>query len=281
MRLQVHGFDTFRSLYEDDPGFRDIMSSCHTRHAEGLTGHFGHDKTLALLRDQFYWPRMKRNVHRVIESATDSVMVVVDRFSKMAHFVSCSKTFDAIQVVRLYFFGIVKLHEFAYNHSINRTTGKSPFEIVYGKNPSTSLDLAPIPLPHQVCTQGDKQSTQIKELHQQVRQQIDKHNIQYAARANKHRKRIVFHEGDLVCIYLRMDRFPAGRFGKLKPRVDGPFHVLKKINDNAYKLELPGHYNVSATFNVADLSPYVGDSEDEVYLRSSLSQEGEDDVWNA
>ncbi|GJW55959.1 hypothetical protein Tco_0102690, partial [Tanacetum coccineum] len=40
------------------------------------------------------------------------------------------------------------------------------------------------------------------------------------------------------------------------------------------------HYNVSATFNVADLSPYVGDSDDEVVSRSSLSQEGEDNVGN-
>jgi len=36
--------------------------------------------------------------------------------------------------------------------------------------------------------------------------------------------------------------------------------VLEKINDNAYKLDLPGEYNVNASFNVADLSSFdVGD----------------------
>ena len=40
------------------------------------------------------------------------------------------------------------------------------------------------------------------------------------------------------------------------PRGDGPFQVLERINDNAYKLDLPGEYNVSATFNVSDLSPF-------------------------
>ncbi|KAH9649250.1 hypothetical protein KPL70_025911 [Citrus sinensis] len=31
---------------------------------------------------------------------------------------------------------------------------------------------------------------------------------------------------------------------------------VARINDNAYKLDLPGEYNVSATFNVSDLSPF-------------------------
>ncbi|GKA39419.1 retrotransposon protein, putative, ty1-copia subclass [Tanacetum coccineum] len=168
--------------------------------------------------------------------------------------------------------------EFAYNRSTNRTIGMRPFMIVYGRNPFTQLDLTPISLIEHFSIAGDDQSKQIKELHQKVRDQIIKHNEQYQNRANKHQKRVLFREGDLVWIHLRKECFPAGRFGKLKPRAYGPFRVLKRINDNAYKIELPGHYNVSATFNVADLSPYIGFSDVETDSGASAFQGKEDDA---
>ena len=61
------------------------------------------------------------------------------------------------------------------------------------------------------------------------------------------------------------------------PRADGPFEVLERINDNAYKVDLPGDYEVSATFNVADLQAYHEDD----YLADLMiksSQQGEDGV---
>ena len=60
-------------------------------------------------------------------------------------------------------------------------------------------------------------------------------------------------------------------------RSDGPFEILEKIGPNAYKMDLPGEYGVSATFNVADLSPYHEESEEIPNLRSNSHQAGEDD----
>ncbi|KAI0520503.1 hypothetical protein KFK09_007979 [Dendrobium nobile] len=113
----------------------------------------------------------------------------------------------------------------------------------------------PWPLPA-LAIYGAKRVEEIQKLHKQVKEAIVKQNLQYQSKANKTRRKVVFNEGDHVWICLRKERFPQGAFGKLKPRADGPFRIKKKINDNAYQLDLPGDYQVSATFNVVDLSPF-------------------------
>ncbi|TXG53757.1 hypothetical protein EZV62_019013 [Acer yangbiense] len=113
--------------------------------------------------------------------------------------------------------------------------GEVPFEVVYGKNPTSPLDLVPIGSNKDFGGEADARDGEIKKLHAQVREKIVKQN------ENK-------------------DHFPKGKYGKLKPRADGPFKVLQRIGENAYKIELQESYGVSPTFNVADLAPYHGDA---------------------
>ncbi|XP_073049491.1 uncharacterized protein [Primulina eburnea] len=279
----------------------------------------------------------------------DSIFVVVDRFSKMAHFIACHKTDDASNIADLFFKEVVRLHgmprtivsdrdvkflsyfwktlwaklgtklmfsttchpqtdgqtevvnrtlgtllraiikknlknwedclpfvEFAYNRCVHSTTNYSPFEIVYGFNPLTPLDLMSLPVSDRLNMDGQKKAEFVRSLHEKVKDNIEKKNLQYTKQANKGRKKMVFEKGDWVWLHLRKERFPEKRRSKLLPRGDGPFQVIERINDNAYKLDLPGEYNVSSTFNVSDLSLFdVGDDQD---LRTNPFQEGENDA---
>jgi hypothetical protein len=101
-------------------------------------------------------------------------------------------------------------------------------------------------------------------------------NEKYQIAGSKGRKEVKLEPGDLVWLHLRKERFPDLRKSKLMSRADGPFKILEKINDNAYKLELPLEFGVSPTFNISDLRPYLGE-EDEVPSRTTSIQKGEDD----
>ena len=100
----------------------------------------------------------------------------------------------------------------------------------------------------------------IKKMHEDTRNTIERQVQRLATKLNVNKQPMIFNIGDLVWIHLRKDRFPNERKSKLLPRADGPFKVLARYKDNAYKIDLPrGKYNVSDIFNVKDLAPYHGD----------------------
>ena len=167
--------------------------------------------------------------------------------------------------------------EFAYNRALHSSTSMSPFQCVYGLNPLTPFDLIPLPMKERVEFNAGKQVEYIKEIHERTRLKLEQKGEANAARNNKGRRRVIFNPGDLVWVHLRKERFPTRRKSKLSPRGDGPFKVLKRIGDNAYVVDLPGDYGVSATFNVGDLTLFEEFDEEFQDSWSNPFQEGEDD----
>jgi len=165
--------------------------------------------------------------------------------------------------------------EFAYNRAPCKAIGLSPFKVDYGLNPLSPLDLTPRPMDQKPSANAASRVEETKKIHELVRSKIEKTNAAYQAQANKHRKKIVFQPGDLAWIHLRKERFPSKRKTKLMPRAGGRFDVLERVNDNAYRVDLPGDYGVSTTFNFADLKAYhEGDYLADLRIKSS--QQGED-----
>jgi hypothetical protein len=75
--------------------------------------------------------------------------------------------------------------EFAYNRTVHSTTGFSPFEIVYGFNPRTPMNLIHLPFKERISLDGEKKAKMIRQLHERVRLQIEKKNRLHAYKANK------------------------------------------------------------------------------------------------
>jgi hypothetical protein len=147
---------------------------------------------------------------------------------------------------------------------------------VYGFNPHAPIDLLPLPPSEMTCFDGSQRSEFILKLHETTKLNIEKMNEKYHIATSKGRKEVKLEPGDLVWLHLRKERFTKLRKSKLMSHAASPFKILAKINDNAYKLELPPKFGVSQSFNILDLRPYLRE-EDEMPSRTTSMQEGEDD----
>ncbi|RDX82398.1 hypothetical protein CR513_36823, partial [Mucuna pruriens] len=159
--------------------------------------------------------------------------------------------------------------EFAYNRVFYSTTSYSPFELAYDFNPLSPLDLLPLPiLPNCVDDKGFSKPNLLKGSVTH-----GKKGEKYAKNTNKGRKEVFFKEGDLVWVHLRKEKFPYLGKSKILPRGVSPFKILKKINDNAYKLICPKSLVEGEVLHPCVVGTKVAN------LRSNSLKEEEDDAY--
>nr|AAM15062.1 putative retroelement integrase [Arabidopsis thaliana] len=283
LNVKLMGFEQIKEVYETDHDFQEVYKACEKfasgryfrqdkflfyenrlcvpncslrdlfvreAHGGGLMGHFGIAKTLEVMTEHFRWPHMKCDVKRICGRCN-----------------TCKQAKSKIQPNGLYTPLPIPKHPWNdismdFVMGLPRT-GKdsifvvySPFQIVYGFNPISPFDLIPLPLSERVSIDGKKKAELVQQIHENARRNIEEKTKLYAKQANKGRREQIFEVGDMVWIHLRKERFPAQRKSKLMPRIDGPFKIIKRINDNAYQLDL----------------------QDEPDLRSNPFQEGGDDM---
>jgi hypothetical protein len=142
---------------------------------------------------------------------------------------------------------------------VNRSTGKSPFQIVYGMNLTGVSELRDLKHSKIRSARVEDFIAQMQELHNHIKEQLKKRSNEYKHIADKHRRKLEFEVGDQVLAHLRKERFPRGTYNKLKLKNIGPCEILRRFGENAYQLELPEDVGISPIFNIADLYPYKED----------------------
>ncbi|GJT54347.1 putative reverse transcriptase domain-containing protein, partial [Tanacetum coccineum] len=145
------------------------------------------------------------------------------------------------------------LVEFSYNNSYHASIKAAPFEALYGRKCRSPVCWAEV---GEVQLTGPEIVQETTEKIIQVKQRMQAARDRQKSYADLKRKPMDFEVEDKVMLKVSpwkgVVRF--GKRGKLNPRFVGPFKVIKRVGDVAYKLELPEELSrVHNTFHVSNL----------------------------
>ncbi|CCO34445.1 Retrotransposable element Tf2 155 kDa protein type 1 [Rhizoctonia solani AG-1 IB] len=146
------------------------------------------------------------------------------------------------------------LAEFNHNNAKSKATGKSPFEIVYGRSPMISPALEPTGSPA-----ADDRAKQLADTIQEVQASIKWAQERYK-QADKGKQPPEFAPGDKVWL-LASNITSQQPNKKLDHKQYGPFSVLERIGSHAYWLTLPETMKIHDVFHVSWLTAYKSDTE--------------------
>ncbi|GJR86614.1 putative reverse transcriptase domain-containing protein [Tanacetum coccineum] len=145
------------------------------------------------------------------------------------------------------------LVEFSYNNSYHASIKAAPFEALYGRKCHSPVCWTEV---GEAQILGPELIQETTEKIIQIKQRMQAAHDRQKSYADLKRKPMEFQVGDKVMLKVSPWKGVVhfGKRGKLNPRYVGPFKVLEKVGEVAYKLELPEELSrVHNTFHVSNL----------------------------
>lgn len=150
------------------------------------------------------------------------------------------------------------LAEWSYNTSQHFGTELTPYKATYGKPPPS--------VPSYVLGSSNNDAAAVvtqtrAEVHATLQRKLIKAQATMKQFADKQRRDVQYEVGQLVYVKLRPYRqlsVRQGRSNKLTKRYFGPFCILERIGQVAYRLQLPPGSKIHPIFHCSLLRPHHG-----------------------
>ncbi|GJY40109.1 putative reverse transcriptase domain-containing protein [Tanacetum coccineum] len=207
-------------------------------------------------------------------SGHDAIWVIVDRLTKLAHFLAIQEDYSMEKLSRLYIDEIVARHGVPTSIISNRD-GRftSRFWQTMQKSLGMRLDMMEVGI--YIChwlnfpmTISIIRAFVVLLLRRCMEGSEGRHRLKAArdrqkSYADNRRKPLEFQVGDHVMLKVSPCKgvVQFGKKGKLAPRFVGPFEILERIGHVAYKLRLPEELSsVHKMFHVSNLNKCLADA---------------------
>jgi len=167
----------------------------------------------------------------------------------------------------------LSLVEFAINNAHHESIQSTPFMLNYGRHPETPIsrkikrdaERSVNALKHAARTTPCKVPavaefvSHMESLVARAKTALEAAQQRQKAYADRKRRLVTFAVGDKVLLNTKHLSLKMPGASKLYPKFVGPFLVVQKVNDVAFKLELPPSMHVHNVFHVSLLKQYQED----------------------
>ena len=154
---------------------------------------------------------------------------------------------------------LLPLIEFAYNNNYHASIGMAPYEALYGRKCRTPLCWTEVGDDRVLGPENIQETTtKIRMIRDKVKQAQDRQK----SYADNRRRPLEFAEGDHVFLKVTPRLRLKGPFKsrKLSPRYVGPYEILERIGEVAYRLALPPSLSeMHDVFHVSQLRKFIPD----------------------